>query len=92
MMEQIKSIMISAMQINKSGEFIIPKGYELYKVPTAEEVKSQRIAELKAQIDQIQLMPEPTDEELIQMGRMMHPYYQELMRLDMLNEEMKGLG
>jgi len=75
----------------KLGEMIIPEGYELYKIPTAEEVRLQRIAELQAQIDQIQLMPEPSDQEYLEFGKMMHPYRTEKMRLEMLNQELNTL-
>lgn len=57
---------------------------ELYIVPTMEDLRAQRVAELEAQLA---TMTEPTEEELIQEGKMMHPYYMMLEELTILKSE-----
>jgi len=82
---------LGGLKTDENGNYLVPEGFEIYKIPTAEEVRLQRIAELQAQIDQIQLMPEPSDQEYLEFGKMMHPYRTEKMRLEMLNQELNTL-
>jgi hypothetical protein len=63
--------------------YLIPKDYILVPDPAiqAMEDKQAEIDMLQAQID---AMTEPTDKELIEYGRIVHPYYQEKLRLKTL--------
>lgn len=50
----------------------LPKGYEIVKKPDPRERILDEIARLETELGQIQ---PPTDEELIEVGKMHHPYY-----------------
>lgn len=65
----------------EDGTLILPDTFELYIVPTAEDLKLERIAQLEAELANI---AEPTQEELIESGKMMHPYYIIMNELTML--------
>ena len=56
----------------KSGAQIVPDGFEVYVVPSGEDLRKRRITELEAELAK---MVEPSKEELIEAGKMMHPYY-----------------
>jgi len=56
----------------QQGQIQIPDGYELYKVPTRKEKIQSRISQLTKDLEK---MKEPSQQDLIEVGRMMHPYY-----------------
>ena len=73
----------------EKGQIIIPDGYELYKVPT----RLERLhAERERLEKQLEGMKEPPDEELIEEGRMMHPYYFDKEELKRVEAEIKKLS
>jgi len=78
---------LGGLKTDENGNYLVPEGFEIYKLPSKEE----RIAELQKEIDSISEMAEPSNEELIEMGKMMHPYYMEQQRKIMLEGEMEGL-
>lgn len=51
----------------------LPDGYEIVKKPDPRERILDEIARLETELA---FMQPPTDEELIEVGRMYHPYYQ----------------
>ena len=62
----------------------IPDGYVIVKDP--ELVEKERIAGIKAEIEKrLSEMTIPTDEELIEYGKLSHPYYYQLKQLEELN-------
>ena len=63
---------VSSLILNEGGTYTIPDNFEVYIVPSAEDLRKQRITELEAELAQ---MGEPTTEELILEGKMTHPYY-----------------
>ena len=88
-MEKIRIYSITAEQLagfeaTKGGGLIVPDTFEMYIVPSQEDMRKQRITELEAELAQ---MGEPTSEELIQEGKMMHPYYMLVDELKRLKEE-----
>jgi hypothetical protein len=82
---------LAALQIDASGNYLVPEGFEIYKVPTPEEVRAARIAEINMQLANFENLVVPSDEELVELGKMMHPYYVEQMQVEILKEELKGL-
>ena len=88
-MEKIRIYSITAEQLagfesTKGGGLIVPDTLEVYIVPSAEDLRKQRITELEAELAQ---MGEPTSEELVEAGRMMHPFYMLVDELKRLREE-----
>ena len=77
----IKAEDLSNLQKDESGNYQIPEHIEIYIKEDPEVLKQERIIELENELLQ---MDEPTDQELIEEGKMMHPYY-------MLEEELKRL-
>ena len=69
---------------SEDGGLLVPDSFEVYIVPTAEDLRAQRVAELEAQLA---TLTEPTEEELINMGRAMNPYYMIIEELIMLKSE-----
>jgi hypothetical protein len=61
---------IQAAQI---ADLQLPEGYSVVYTPSAEEVAQTEIDRLQAELDG---MTEPSDEELIELGKISHPYYQ----------------
>jgi len=68
------------------GDLVIPDGYELYKVPTRREKIQARIKQLQQELGK---MKKPTDQQLIQEGRMMHPFYMMSEELEYLRKEIE---
>ena len=52
----------------------------IYKVITTK--TEVNLEALKAEVTDLKAMAEPTDEELIEHGRMMHPYYMDKDRIE----------
>ena len=64
--------------------FKIPKGYILIKDPEVE--KKETLNKLKQEIsDRIKEYAIPSNDELIELGKLSHPYYMDKARLDELN-------
>ena len=66
-----------------TSKIIIPVGYVLTKDPTV--LAEERLAKERAEIEErIANSPEPSIEELAEYGRLYHPYYDDLRRLNEL--------
>lgn len=68
----------------KDGSLLLPDTFELYIVPSREDLRKERITQLEAEL---KAMPEPTPEELVEAGKMMHPYYMLVDEIKMLKGE-----
>ena len=80
-MPQDLNDVVESCKKDKDGNYIVPEHIELYLVPTPEERKQAEIEELETQFNE---MTEPTDEELIDEGKMVHPYYDLQQRINYL--------
>lgn len=82
----MKNKRISLIEVEN---LILPDGYKLVKV---ESLKDKKI-KLKKEIDNIikRLGTLPSDIELIEVGKMSHPYYMEIEQINFLKEELKNL-
>ena len=70
----------------------IPKGYKLVRdYQAVPKTKEERKAELEAEKKEIIMEEEPSNEELIEIGKMGHFYYMDKMRLDDINNQLKEL-
>jgi len=75
-----------AVRRDRDGNYIVPaEGYEIKKIETRADRITKRIAELEKELAG---MKEPTEKELIQEGRMMHPYFMYRDELDYLKKEL----
>jgi ABC-type branched-subunit amino acid transport system ATPase component len=70
----------------KTGIVSVPNEYELYKKLTIE----NQIKIWQAEIAQYEAEKEPTTEELIELGKSMHPYYMNQERKQELIERIKS--
>jgi hypothetical protein len=70
------------LTVEQITELRLPTGYRVVHDPDPAEVVRTEIGRLEAELA---MMREPSNEELIQMGRMSHPYFQIRMRLELLN-------
>ena len=75
---------LSTFLLDDNGNMIVPDTFEVYIVPSREDLRKQRVAELE---EQLATMTEPTEEELIQEGKMMHGYFTLKEELDNLKQE-----
>jgi hypothetical protein len=82
---------LGGLKTDENGNYLVPEGFEIYRVPTPEEAKAQRIVEIQEQIAGFESMVAPSEAELIEMGKMMHPYFQEKRKIDSLKNELEGL-
>jgi hypothetical protein len=71
--------------LNKDGTYKIPDNIEIYIKPTIE----SQIEDWKKEIAEIEAMQEPSTEELIDMAKGLHPYYESQIRKDELIERLK---
>jgi len=65
---------LAALEKDADGNYIVPEGFEIYRVPT----KAEKMANVQAEIDRIEAMVEPTDEELIAWAKENHDYYEQV--------------
>ena len=72
----------------KTGNVLVPEGYELRKVETKEEKINKAILGLEQQMSEIN---PPTNEELIEEGKMLNYYYRLSDELLYLQEEKNKL-
>ena len=63
---------------NKDGDYLIPDDLIIY-IDNSAEIKEEKITELEKELADT---PEPSNEELIELGKSFHPFYQ--LQLDML--------
>ena len=84
MIRELSKIVISPVNIDK---LILPEGYELRRVKT----KAERIAELQVEIGKLEALKEPDEEELIELGKEIHPYYMTRMELDWQKQQLNEL-
>ena len=75
---------LANLEIDEQGNFIVPEGFEIYRVPT----KAERIAEIEAEIARLEALPEPSDEELLAWAREHHPYYFRQQQINTLMHEL----
>jgi len=73
-----------------SGDVIIPDGFVI-AVDPAWEAKQNLQNEITQLTEQLASMTEPSEQELADTGRMMHPYYEMQLRLEMLNSQVNSL-
>ena len=78
---------LANLETDAEGNYIVPEGFEIYRVPT----KQEKIAALQAEINEIENDPEPSDAELIQWAKESHPYYASLGKLEALKAELANL-
>ena len=79
----IKKEDLGNLATDENGNYLIPDGIVIYIDDTQERVE-ERIISLESEIEQ---MGEPSDAELIEEGRMMHPYYMLVQELEMLKNK-----
>ena len=66
----IKPEDLQQLEFDENGNIIIPEGFEIYIKEDPEHKRLERIAELEATLGE-----EPTDEELINLGKQYSSYY-----------------
>ena len=78
---------LESLELDANGNYIVPDGFEIYKTPTKEEQMQPIIDE----IARIEAMGEPTDAELIEWGKINHPYYHDRQMLVFLRDELNSI-
>lgn len=68
---------------NKDGSITIPEGYELKKIKAPGEQEEEQLAKL---ISELQLIQIPSDQELIDLGKSFHPYYETQFHIQYLSD------
>ncbi len=76
---------LASLEKDADGNYIVPDGFEIYKVPTLQE-KMDNVAK---EIERIEALKEPTDKELIIWARESHPYYDELYMLPFYKKQVE---
>jgi hypothetical protein len=77
---------LANLERDAEGNYIVPEGFEIYKVPT----KADKMANIQAEIDRIEAMVEPSDEELIAWAKENHEYYRELEMLEWYKQDLEN--
>jgi arsenate reductase-like glutaredoxin family protein len=78
----------SFVPIPGGGGFLIPEGIEIYEKPIRKDELKDII---KAKETEFALLVEPTNNELIEWGKLLHPYHQAKEELKALKDELKSL-
>ena len=73
------------LEQDKDGNYKVPDGFGIYKVPTLQEKMDNVIQEIK----RIEALEEPSDKELIIWARESHPYYDELYMLPFYKKQVE---
>ena len=76
---------LQQLEFDTEGNIIIPEGYEIYIKDDPETIRLERIAELEKQLNEI---TEPTNEELIEEGKMMSLWHITKDELNVLKGEL----
>jgi len=66
---------------------VLPDGWELIEVKT----KAEKIKDLEDKIPALEEQQEPDNQELLDMGRTVHPYYLDQETLGYIKDELKKL-
>lgn len=75
---------LQQLEFDTDGNIIIPEGFEIYIKEDPQQVRLNRIAELEAELSE---MTEPSDEELIELGKSFHDYYILKMNIEQYKNE-----
>ena len=78
---------LESLELDANGNYIVPDGFEIYRTATKEE----QIQPILDEIAKIEAMVEPTDEELIEWGKINHPYYHDRQMLVFLRDELNSI-
>jgi prefoldin subunit 5 len=78
---------LGSLKQDDKGNFLVPEGFEIYRV----ESKAEQIEMLQKEIENINTIPVPSNDELIEMGKTIHPYYMEQQRKAILESKIKEL-
>ncbi len=65
---------VEALEKNEDGNYRVPDGYIIYRVPTVAEKRDN----VQGEIDRIEALKEPTDKELIEFAKSEMVYYYEI--------------
>lgn len=74
------------LEYDENGNIIIPEGFEIYIKEDPEIKRQEKIEELEKELLN---WDEPTEQELIEEGKINHPYYMLLRDLEMLKNKLK---
>lgn len=77
---------LANLEVDAQGNYIVPEGFEIYRVPT----KAEKIANIQAEIDRIESIVEPSDSELIAWAKENHEYYREMGMLDIYKHDLEN--
>ena len=78
---------LASLELDSDGNYIVPDGFEIYRMPTKEE----QMQPILDEIARIEAMVEPTDEELIEWGKINHSYYHDRQMLIFLRDELNSI-
>lgn len=77
---------LANLEYDADGNIIIPKGFTIFINDHSED-----IARLENEIARIEAMVEPTDAELIEWGKINHPYYHDRQMLVFFRDELNSI-
>ena len=78
---------LANLELDAEGNYIVPDGFEIYRMPTKEE----QMQPILDEIAKIEAMVEPTDAELIEWGKINHSYYHDRQMLVFFRDEINSI-
>ena len=70
---------VKSCKRDKTGNLLVPETLEIYQKPTKAEILQAEITRLETELASMEV---PTDAELIEEGKMIHPYYHIIEQLE----------
>jgi uncharacterized small protein (DUF1192 family) len=77
---------LAALEQDADGNYIVPDGFEIYRVPTLKE-QMQRVRD---EVARLEALPVPTDSELLEWSKQNHPYYIDMQIIDSYREQLRN--
>ena len=76
---------LANLQKDENGNYLVPEGFEIYKIEDPKTRLLKLINELELQLSQTET---PSDAELIELGKIFHPYYELQIRINQYRKEL----
>jgi len=72
---------MASLELDENGNYLVPEGFEIYRIVDTTEQEIERLEQ------ELSNMEEPSIEELVEEGKISHPYFKTLTILNELKND-----